>query len=404
MDLDSIRLSLYRYKFKDFSIIIDKKTTHDVEKSLIFKINIVEDYDKYFLPYFEIDIAVPNKIHRKMVKNKDNMTALFHLYKGKFKNGLSQSADDAVSFKKCLNGSFHIVMRDSNPDLTEDQQKQIEESENKYGQLTHLKLLLYNKHYYNRFNLIVNNCLKNVTLADAMCYCLNKTKMKNVLFSPAKNTKEYKQFILTPIRLRDQLNRICNTYQLHEKGSIVFFGLDCLYIIDKQPKCTAWRKNEFKVTYLLFGAKNTTINNTGGAYSNSKEKFNVANATSVSFANEKEILKNAAGSNIVAVNGNGKITKTNKNATKITKVIIENEGNTSAKSIKRSFSESKRVLTAGFTDVDINMFTPNKQFIFSTDNSKYKKYNGKYRLTKISSTLEQQRNYFVVRTNAEFKG
>lgn len=404
MDLEKVKLALYKYQIKSLILTIDKDTKHEVHESCIVNFSIVEDYDKYFFPYFEMTIAVPTATFRAIKKNAGKIKANLNLYKGKFKQMMSTDSLSGASFKKAVTGTFYAYTDDSSPDLTEGEQKMVEKSKDQYGQLSTLKILLYNQSFYNKYQLVVNDVLENVSLAESLTYVLNKAKVTKVLLSPPTNYKLFKQFILTPIPLSQQIERICNTYAIHKKGTVVFFGLDRLYIIDKVPKCTAYSNNEFKITYIVADSNSSTIQNTGGAYSDKDGKFNVLNASQISFKNEQEKTKKLLGSNVVSINNNGKVTKTNKKATKVTRVLVQDEGNSTAKSLKRTMTESKRVLTAQFKDVDMGMLTPNKQFVVTLTSAQHKKYNGKYRLTRVIHSFSKEGTYYQLTTSAEFKG
>lgn len=404
MKLDNVKLTLTKYKFKSLQLSIGSKIKHEIPNELVFTMTIVEDYDNYYFPYFELSIAVPNDIYRKMTSNNQKIKATFQLLKGKFTQAITIDENKNNSFKNALKGSFYVFMDETTPDLTESEQKAVEKSENQYGQLTTVRLLLYPYKYYKKFDLVVNTCLEDVTLVEALTYLLTKCDIDNVLLSPPNNYKKFSQFILTPISANQQIDRICNTYAIHKKGTLVFFGLDTLYLIDKQPKCTAYRTNEYKITYIVMSSKSPTSKQIGGCYVNTSDKFNVLNAINLTVKNDNEYTSKTLGKNVVSVNSNGKISKTNKKQTTRTKVVVQEDGNAITGSLKQSIKESKRILTVNFVDIDFNMITPNKQFIMTFDESIYKKYNGKYRLSKLVHTFIKEGDYFTISTNGEFRG
>lgn len=401
MDKSKINLSLIKYKFKSFQFVIGKKK-YPVDDRLIMEFNITEDFDNSYFPYFEITLAVPNSTYRIMSKNQNEIKAVISLYKGKFKETVSVEPDEKSSFKKCINGTFKVFMDDATPDLTEQQQKIVEKMD-EYGQFTTMKILLYPYNFFNKYDLVVNACLQNVTLADAIIYLLNKGCITNILMSPPSNYKKKSQFILPPISISKQLSRICNTYALHKKGSIVYFGLNRGYIIDKDTKCTAYSKNEYKTTYIIYETNSYGTNSSGGCCAYKKDKYNVLNAMGLTFNNSNDFLQKKVGNNIVSVDNEGNITKTNKKSSKITNVIIQTEGDNTSKAFKNSINENKNVLSMTFGDIDISMLTPNKLFVVSISGAKYKKYNGKYRLSKSIHQFTKEGNYFQLSTVIELK-
>ena len=73
--------------------------------------------------------------------------------------------------------------------------------------------------------------------------------------------------------------------------------------------------------------------------------------------------------------------------------------------MQQTIAESKRVLYVSFSNIDIVMMTPNKEFIVTIEGvSQQKRYNGKYRIVKAAHVFEKEGNYFSVKTTAEFRG
>lgn len=409
MKLDSVKLSLYKYKIKSlvFTYGTGKKLKkHTAEESLVLNMSIIQDYESEVLPFFTMTLAIPNNVYRVITSPsyKNTVTAKLNLQKGKFSQALSVDTSQTISFRDAIKGSFHVVIGAQNPDLTEAEQKLVEKSENKYGQLSTITVSLYNKAYYNTYQTIVNTNMKNVTLTDAIVYILKKAKIKNVLLSPGNNNKKYDEFRILPLQACEMLARICNTYAYHNKGSIIFFDVDRGYIIDKVPKCTAYVTNEFKITYLVASSESQGARMVGGAYENSQKKYNVINVVEMGADNTSDITKKTVGENTVSVSASGSITKTNKKATTVTNVVVQNEGKNTAQDIKRVSQESKKDIKCQMQQIDITMLKPNKQFLVSVNSAAYKKYNGKYRLVSAAHAFTRDGNYFTLDTVAQFKG
>lgn len=402
MNLEKVKLKLTKYTFGKFQLIIGD-TKHDVPNTQILGFSIIHDYDSYFFPYFEVKLSVPNNIYRKMGKKGTKMKATVELQKGTMKDAISVNTEKKPTFKTIFNQQFHVEFIDGAPDLTEDTQTSAEKSSNKYGQLTTFSILLYPLKYYNKFNVVVNGVLTNVSLLDALTFCLNKAGIDNVLLSPPAITKTYSQFIITPLQLTEQIDRICNTYSIHSKGTLFYFDLTQCYIIDQLPKCTAWKSGENKIVYVIASTSRNSGIISGGAV-NDKKGYFVINASNISSTNNSERVNKISGSNIVTISNSETVTKTTVDKSKVNRVVVQDEGEGTAKALKKSVIESKRVVNASFTDIDISALQPNKQFILTFDDAKFKKFKGKYRLTRASNTFTKEGDYFSVSTSAEFRG
>lgn len=403
MKLDNVKLVLTKYRFSKFQLIIGKDKPVDIANEMITGFVINEDFDNEYLPFFCVELALSNDLYRKITKTKsDGVKANVRLEKGVFKDAVSANTSKTHTFKKVFDGKFVVVYPDRTPDMTEVIQKKTEKSNNQYGQLTSLSILLYSKDFYNKYDLVVNDVLSNVTLADTVAYILNKVGMKNILMSPPSNTKKYQQFIITPIPVCEQLDRLANTYAMHAKGTVVYFGIKTGYIVSKEQNCTAWKSGENKITYIGVASSESTPS-VGGGYSSSTGKYFLLNASDITSSNNNEVTKHTAGNNVVIVNNMGNVTKTSKNTKKTTSVITQNEGDNTAAALKNMIRENKQVITVSLSNEDIDALTPNKEFVMTFDSAKYKRYNGKYRLTKATHTFSKEGDYFSVTTTAEFK-
>lgn len=408
MKLENVKLSLYKYRFKSLVLKYgsgDKAKTHEVPHSLIARISLNEEFEIFYFPFFTIDISVPTNIYRSLVKpaNKNKLKATLTLQKGTIKEAVSIE-NPPSSFKKCFSGTFKVIIGSDNVDTSVKEQKLVEKSDNEYGQLTTISMLLYNNQYFSNYDRVINACLKGPTLAEALTFCLNSAGIGHVLCSPPTNYKTYEQFILTPIPLCEQITRICNNFGIHNKGSLIYFGIDRAYIVDKIPKCTAYENGEFKITYIVTSTESQAAKMTGGAHVDKSKEYFVVNASDISYDNKRSVTEKAVGTNTVSVNSDGGITRTNDDATKVTNVVMTSEGSTTPSAIRRNLSESKKVVTCQFKDVDISMLTVNKQFIVSIEGGQYKKYNGKYRMTSANHVFEKEGDYFRVTTIARFTG
>lgn len=406
MDKNKVKLSLCKYKIKKMELIYGEKEKtkyQTIDNSLITEMMITEDFENFYFPYFVITISIPNKIYRTIIKpNISNTLRMkINIQKGKFKETNTLTTSKNVSFKTCLNKKFRVFIGPNSVDLTEKQQKAIEKFNNQYGQLTTITMLLYNEDYYQKYDRVVNASLGGVNLTDVFSYILEQAKIKDVLMSPSTNSRTYDQFIVKPLSLCDNLMNLCNEYSLHKKGTLVYFGLDKMYLVDKTPKCTAFKTGETTLIYIAVASKGDGVTQAGGCYENNKDGYGVLNSVDIGFENNSNVAKKVGGSNTVIVNDSGKVTKTNKKAKNITNVVV---GNENASAMKRGISESKKILSCQFTNADFTMFQPNKLYMVSIDGSEYKKYNGKYRLVHVSHVFSKEGEYFSAATIAQFKG
>lgn len=394
MKLKDVKLSLCKYRVRRLILKYGNGKKHDVETSLITKMNIVENFDSEFFPFFTITLYVPSKTYRGLTStsNKNKVTAILNLQKAKFNTALSVNTDQQPIFSKCISGQFHCVIPSKDLEASQQEQEIVEKSSNKYGQLQALTIALYPKKYYNNYQNVVNANIQSCSLTDAMVYVFNNAGLTNMIVSPPDNTKSYTEYKLPPLQACKLLDRICDTFAYHKKGSVIYFGFDRGYVINRVPRCTAYATNEFKTTYVAVFTTSKGSMQTGGCYTNKQKKYNVVNASEIAGDNSKSITQKAIGKKTIIVNKDGNMRSAGSG--KVTNVAIQEEGEWNPQDINRAIREKTKALSCQLINVDIMMLRPNKQFIVSADGKKYKKYNGKYRLLSASHTFQKEGNYF----------
>lgn len=403
MNIKDIKITLTKYRIRQFTITMGKNT-HEVETTLVSTIALNCNFDKEFMPFFQVTISVPNKIYRLMQTNYDNLKAKLQIQGARFSDAVTLSTEKTNTWKNIINNTFAICMEDVSPDLKEKEQKTYENSDNQYGDFVTVNMLLYPYDYYKKFDLVVNDVLVNTKILDGVIYCLNKCGITKYLISPVYNVKKYSQLIITPIPLKRQLERLCNNYALHKKGTVVYFGYDRLYLIDKEAKCTAYEPDEYKITYIIYDSESASTSQAGGCFMHTSNKYSVINATEMLSPNNDMVVEKSIGNNIVAVNSSGTISKIG--TSNVTNVIVQEEGEDKSQQISQSILESKKTLTVGFRDININMITPNKQMVVSVSGtaSTVKKFNGKYRISGYNTIFEKEGDYFSVNGSMILKG
>lgn len=417
MNTADVQLSLIRYKIDRLLVSCTGVSNYIIQNTYISDIIIQKEFDERYFPLFTITIGVPNWLATAMKKSTGNIKLYVDMKYGRFKNS-SVSLDENVSFTSFINDTFYGIIDDSSPDLTEDTQKKIATEDGSYnkgqsfGDLVKIKVLLYKESYLNGSRVVSNAVLSGCTLIDAAIYTLNKSGLSKVLISPPNNNKAYSQFFITPISAVDQLERICNSYAMHKTGTTIFFDLDRIYMIDKQGICNAYVANEYKAVYLAsLMQTNSSAAQTGkGCYTNTVDKYHLINIdtntlSSVSnidlndkiFGNNFSIIDTKTATVTTASGGTSKISGTSQ-------FLISNNGGDTTQAIKTSLSEENKVFTMGFSYIDLNMLTPNKQFIVTLDSATFAKYNGKVRLSSYTVIFDKEGEYFVANTTAKFKG
>lgn len=213
--------------------------------------------------------------------------------------------------------------------------------------------------------------------------------------------------------------RVINTYGLHSAGTILFFDYDKVYVIDKKLGATAWVNNEVTSVYLTsFPSTSDQSIMKSGFFENRVEKYWVINivGNSISIENDAMYADQLVGGNILAIDSNtGEISQLKSNITisksspsnggTVNRVVIQDTGsNNTLQSAKTEIEQSQNTLNVVVENINIKALAPNKDFIFTTDNTKYQSYTGHYRIRNMSAIFTKESELYSCMCTATFVG
>lgn len=406
MDISKVLMQIVRYKLDSCTISSPNlKEAYQVPHSAILNMLIDNDYENYFLPYFQMDLHLPSAVIRAIKRSPNDikidvqMTALYFNQKDS-ENMVPTSS--TLFFKK----RFVAYMEDASRSVMDSTTEDVEEALG-YGvksadpnSMSTVKLSLYDESLLDKLDTAVNFIVTSGCIADILTLVLNSAGITNVLLSPPNNYKSYREFKITPISAKRQIERLCNEYGLHTNGTLTFYGLERNYIIDKVPKCTAWVTNEYTTTYLFYpgqGAESAGLIGCCGKSSAEKSNYIFLTPATVRFddlsvAASEEFSENP--SVIDPING-GNIVSSD--------FYIADGGDNTAAALNRLTKSYKMTASAALSNIDLEMLTPNKCFNVTVDDKKFKQYNGNYMITKAITTFIKKGELFDTMTLCNFR-
>ena len=415
LSLEDINLQICKYRVDKMTISIPDMDTHNVNPMYISDFDISKEYDDYLYPYFNMRLAVPNQIFRAMRKNNTNITAYVRIVYSLFDT--SEIAND--SNRKCINflaENFVVFSKDNTPSMTEEFSELVEKEAPESGDLgnsTSMEIMLIKKSAIALHDTIVNAIVTKTTLMNILAYLLTRGGASKVLCSPPDNKTVYDQFIIPPLRLDENIHHICNDYNFHKDGTMLFFDFDTTYIIAKNAKCTAWRTNEYKSTKIIY---NPPINNamiSQGVYMDSKERVNYCTMAEATADTKSMVTDQVYGGNFKVIdNRTGEVKSAKSDAKyaqgsgKTNRTIIVNSGDSGVSdALVERVNEETVMMRVAISNVLLSMLTPNKEFELIFMSSKLSKYSGKYRLTSTYTIFRKtDGDWFTPSTYACFFG
>lgn len=402
MHIENLNIELVRYLITKCEIQTPALyKNYVVPNSAIGDIQIENDYENYNFPYFLIDMELPSSIVRAIRKNPLQTYLLLSLQANYFNDLDGDGKMEPTSRSTFLNDKYIMVIEDKSRSLmdsdleeAEDQSGFTYESANPESNNVYT-FSLYKEKDITNTQKNINAILSSANAIDALMYVLTQSGMENVLLSPPISPIPYTnhtQMVLPPYSALRHIERIAEEYSIHPNGTLIYFGLDKTYIIDKGCRCTVFSTNEFKTTYILYMSKFTKVFS-AGCCRNSKSKTNYI-MLQPEDAVFDDLSKNIEWSFGKGVNIIKNDTKTISMGDASTGKFYFGDVNHTG--VQRAMKSLSKIAKLGFRNCDVSMLTPNKEIVISIDDQKYNSCCSSYRVAKTTiNFIKEGGGYFT---------
>ena len=423
LDINDVNFRMCKYKFDMIQLTVPGLDEPYVVKTLAIGDFVIEkDYDQYQYPFFRVTIGVPNSVRRAMRKSHTEIRAYVRLMYAYFKTdetvGIVRKTPQEYKY---IADNFIVFMEDTTPDSTSDIEEHYEEkmlpedTVTTFQHMTTMEILLYRQKDLNVIKNTPTRVYNNARLIDILAHYMATSGVSNVLCSPPNNNnKVYSQFPIPPLRVDEQILRICCDYGLHKYGTSLFFDFDKTYLIEKINKCTAWVPNEYKTIYvinptptgqiatILQGCSYETRDHCGYCTMSAAQSDAVSMEREQVFGSSMTIIDKKTG----AFNTVDSKTTTIKGGGAVSRTMTSYDGDAStATALSQRLIDESNVLTAVLDGTDLTMLAPNKLYKLVFLSSKLSRYNGQYRLSKIiCSFTRKDGEWFTPTVAATFVG
>lgn len=406
------------YEVKD-CILYFKDRQQKVEVGDIHSFGIGCNYngDEVF-PSFSISLGLDRKTFFNVMSEKDTVTMLLKVvyYVNNPTNG--EEADKGRE-RVWFNEKFVIYMDEQHFDIMVNQNDEMQKEFQRTGdddtdipqhKEYSLDLFLYKERDVDTAYSVNNKVIKAADKNTIVTYLLNQSKAKNVLMSPLIHNVNVFEIILPPITMISSMKYLVSQYGLHSHGTLVFFDLDYLYILNKKMGCTAWVKDEY--TKVVFVIREDTDEKAfmGGTRLNATDKIvyiNVSpeNITYHSYGSLDSLLY---GDRVNSIDAYGAVTTTltsKGNSRKKHDRYLHNKYRNKVfnAGIQQELNDRGLVATINIVDGNINWFRPNKDFRFVFNKTSLEKMlGGRYKLLNLYMKFTNYGKYFRNETSMNF--
>lgn len=408
--LDKTKWKIFKYSIGSLTLNIGDEEPIKLEPTLIQSLYIEKDYDKDFLPIIIMNILLSDELNYKIYANQD--TSFFNLQvKGETDN--DGRGDDSIVYDY-INDKFIVLPTQSTPNINQVELDNMKQSST-YGEgqftlqdvSTVRTYILARKSDLTSTKNIVNKVLSSSNMLTAVSYLMSKSGCSNILMSPPDNSTAYKELILLPIPLCNQLKYLDNYYGIYKHGALFFFDLDRIYIVKKDANCTAYDKTEAKTVEITVHGSDTGEFIEKGSWTDDKNRIGYIDISSADFEiSDKTSTSNEyVGDNSLIINNNATNSdaiSNNSGSFNIITTSTHNQYCTQERQLR--LKELSCVVTAMLNNCDLRLLKPNKKFKINSSSSKAnKQINSLFRLSSLKLSFVKNGNLFTTIVQATLK-
>lgn len=410
-DINEIMSNSTKLKYEPdaIDIMFNNGDIEKIDPGFVKQIVIEKDYDSSYFPVTSISLNIRPELYTRIVKEKETVKIRISIKKNVYTRN-----DVFIKYENLINEIFCFFLDDATPLLDKDN---IEDTHKVQGETTPndfkelYTFYLFKEKELTACKTILNDVL-NGSMVDIVAYIMQKIGLNKILMVKPDNNSTISNFLVPALNVVETFKYLEQKKGIYNKGLLLFFDYDCIYFIDKNYKCRAWRPNENKQTFVHIFKKTSNYNTTPGVYVDTKNKTNYvfSNSESVNITSTSIITNQLKGNDalIITPSENKKTTYKhdlpNRSGNNIQIYISEDSNKFFNNAESERLKEANNVVNVSFTDTDISTLTPNKHFVIKFEETEInKQYGGEFRLSKYLSLFEKQGNEFVAYINCEFK-
>lgn len=413
LKLDKHSWNACKYDIK-INLTFSNGTVRELESAQIAGIFLEKNFDRDNLPILMVDLSLS-----KLDENAIDDDTIFHVRVDQFYLENNDNNREKQSKKIYINDNFVRL----DPKTTVDTSEAIEKKSRKADKLSDDDLsvndltskrtyVLVKKSDLKLTKHMTNAVLSNVDQETIVKYILVDGKCpRKVLMSNFTNKTTYKEFLLLPKPLLQQLIYLENEYGWHQEGTCIFIDYDTLYIVRMNGKVTAWRKNE--ITSVCFCISDATSEDTvaSGVIQQKNTLYVNIGTDQFNLVDANEIEDQIKGSNVLLFNTSTGSSENVNSGTKgldgtgaySTKMYHGHNPYTKDQFVLRK-KENRHIWEITCTNGDISFFVPNKQFTFLSDvTSINHKLRGVFRISSIKVNFIKNGDYFDTTSTIQVK-
>ena len=390
------KVYLCKYKVETLALMKgDEKI--ELDHSNILNIEYMNDYEFNLRSIIKIRLRMDVRKRLWVLKNKKDIICKFEL--NKF--GMDPEVEETVTgIENVWNQEFTIYLNDEDDsndvDVMEQRIKKNEgeefknndiEDENYFESQNTFDIYLFNQTLLNASQKIFNHVFTKNTLQQMVGRMLTETKHDKVLMSKFENDEIYTELLVPAHPLYKDLIYLDQYYGFYKKGAIIYYDWDVLYILNANGKVTAKREGEWTETIFMVTKIDESTPGNGMIRKEGEKKFyigiNDMNINPKKFTIGHNIDIGSEAKVIITDDTEIEIDDADQSYIDQRNEFItfrrKDENKYKSEILRARMEENECILYINAENLDINAFTPNKQYSVVFDEQTKQQKFGKYK-------------------------
>lgn len=406
----NVNLEKYSYKISDVTFSITDKDEQIVIKSdLIRSLSIVNDYENTVTSSYMMSLVVQKSNYEKIIMNMSNINASFTITRtfigfiygdesdnNEYENNKTyQDSEFANLNLKVLNEQNINTINANKMNNNELSNKisNIDPESDYTSDLIQLTLYMYDASKLDKYKMNMS-FITSGGMNDCIYQLFKQRNMTKLLVDSSNATSKNGSFAAPYGNLGFNLSKLNEYYGLYDYPYLFFMDVNRTYLINKGNLGRCLEKGEIGTVNIYLEKLEEQVSAIQtGCYCDEENKLYILNAREFEITDNDSSIDYVAGGNITTIiRGTGEIKHDMIGDKKIEKTYVVNN-NSQHKQLIYNIKESKRSVGLTFSDVDLNIFSPNKSYVMIPDDTYYStEYNisGKYRLKSSSILISKQ--------------
>lgn len=401
MSMPNVPLERWKYSLSDINLNADGwDEPIIIRNEFIRSYSQINDYDNAVSPKIQLVCTVEKEYYETIITNMNTLTVNFTI--SKMNMGLLTNSNDfedmASELTQDMSYAYNISLKAASDDkisttnanrLMNDEELIDASLSDTSQQTVALTLLLYDnnnitKYKKNSYHIVRGS--KNDILYDMF-----KTRgFSNILMTPTDSSSD--TYALPYGHLGQNLKSLNTYYGIYKTPYLFFMDLTTTYLIEKGTVGNTLRKGELRTVSIYLEKQTDNGYLMTGSYEDKDDNMYILNTQTFDISDNDSIVDYALGGTLhTVVAGTGTINTEKFGDYDVDRIVVL-DNSMQHSQMKYIMNEQKRNLILTFSNIDLNILTPNKVYTIIDNETFYKSsydIRGNYRLTNMRFVMSR---------------